>query len=210
MRNRAAWEIICAMSQLAMQAIGGFIAIGMAFAVMYPSMLNKFSRSLISPYGRADVRRRAYAALVDALIVASGCLMAYGFRSMLLILMCAAYVLLRDAMFGRSVGKFLFGLMVVNLETSQPASVFDSTARNLMFVLPGINLAAVPLETRTLVRDELGQRLGDRMALTQVVDGFGAKQLVKVFEDAVSEFLAHAGLPEKRPQELPEHRDKAA
>jgi len=193
-----------------MRAIGGFIAIGMAFAMIYPSMLNKLSRSLISPYGRADVRRRAYAALVDALIVASGCLMAYGFKSMLLVLLCAAYALLRDAMLGRSVGKFLFGLMVVNLETSQPASVFDSTARNLMFVLPGINVAAVPLETRTIVRDELGQRLGDRMALTQVVDGFGAKQLVKVFEDAVSEILAHAGFPKKRPNEVPERRDKAA
>lgn len=198
------------MSRLYIQAIGGFIAVGMTFAMMYPSMLNKMSRSLISPYRRADVRRRAYAALVDALIVSSGCLMAYGFRSLLLVCMCAAYTLLRDAMLGRSVGKFLFGLMVVNLETSQPASVLDSAARNLMFVLPGINLAAVPLETRTLVRDELGQRLGDRMALTQVVDGFGAKQLVKVFEDALSEILAHAGVPKKRPHEVPERRDKAA
>jgi uncharacterized RDD family membrane protein YckC len=129
---------------------------------------------------------------------------------MVLVFVCAAYVLLRDAIFGRSVGKFLFGLMVVNLETNRPASVFDSTTRNLMFVLPGINIAAVPLETRTLVRDELGQRLGDRMALTQVVDGFGAKELVKVFEDAVSDILTHGGLPKKRPHEVPERRDKAA
>jgi uncharacterized RDD family membrane protein YckC len=197
-------------SQLYLQAIGGFIAIGITFAVMYPSMLNKLSRSLISPYPRADVRRRAYAALVDALIVASGCLLAFGFKSMLLAGMCAVYVLLRDAIHGTSVGKFLFGLMVVNLETSRPASIVDSTARNLMFVLPGLNVAAVALETRTIVRDELGQRLGDRMAMTQVVDGFGAKQLVKEFEDLVSHIAAHGGWPKERPREVPERRDKAA
>jgi hypothetical protein len=51
--------------------------------------------------------------------------------------------------------------------------------RNLLFLLPGANVAAAFLETITLVRDVQGQRLGDRLAHTQVVDGLGVKDLVK-------------------------------
>src|SRR5262249_56852215 len=42
---------------------------------------------------------------------------------------------------------------------------------------------AILLEARTVVRDRQGQRLGDTLAQTQVVEGFGAKDLVKSFQD---------------------------
>ena len=45
-------------------------------------------------------------------------------------------------------------------------------------MIPGANVIAVFLETKTIIRDPQGLRLGDRFALTQVVEGFGAKDLV--------------------------------
>jgi len=42
------------------------------------------------------------------------------------------------------------------------------------------------LEALTIARDPKGQRLGDRIALTQVVDGFGARELVKILRDQLT------------------------
>jgi len=93
----------------------------------------------------------------------------------------AAYVGLRDALGGRSVGKFVAGLMVVRPETGRPCSVRDSLARNLLFLFPGVDIVAVALECVTMVRDPHGYRLGDRIARTQVVEGFGARDLAASF-----------------------------
>jgi hypothetical protein len=82
---------------------------------------------------------------------------------------------------GQSVGKLLFGLVVVNLETGLPAAINGSVRRNFLLLLPGANVAAVFLEATALVRDVQGQRLGDRIAHTQVVEGLGAKDLAKAF-----------------------------
>jgi len=38
----------------------------------------------------------------------------------------------------------------------------------------------------TVVRDPKGGRLGDRIALTQVVDGFGAREFVKILRDQLT------------------------
>ena len=51
-----------------------------------------------------------------------------------------------------------------------------------MLLLPGANIAAIFLEARTIATDPLGQRLGDRLAHTQVVEGFGATDMVKSFQ----------------------------
>ena len=71
--------------------------------------------------------------------------------------------------------EILLGLTVVRLETGRPGSARDSVSRNVIFLLPGANVAAVFLEARTLSRDQQGLRLGDRLAMTQVVDGYGAR-----------------------------------
>jgi hypothetical protein len=55
--------------------------------------------------------------------------------------------------------------------------------RNLLLLLPGANVVAVFLEARTMVADPQGQRLGDRLAQTQVVEGAGVKELLKSFQD---------------------------
>lgn len=54
----------------------------------------------------------------------------------------------------------------------------DSVRRNVILLVPGANVVAVFLEAVTILRDPQGQRLGDRLAQTQVVEGLGAKDLV--------------------------------
>jgi hypothetical protein len=102
---------------------------------------------------------------------------------LLYVVAAALYLLLRDSVSGRSVGKFLFGLFVIDLATGRPCSRKASFSRNAMFVLPGANLAAVVLEAATIVREPLGLRLGDRFATTQVVEGYGAKDVVTALKN---------------------------
>jgi uncharacterized RDD family membrane protein YckC len=146
-------------------------------AAVYRPILEKLSVGLISSYAKADVRKRALAATADGLFVAVALIYYQRWGISYLLLGCA-YLLLRDAVAGRSFGKFLFGLVVVNLETGRPCGWRSSISRNVLLLLPGANIIAVFLEASTIVRDPQGQRLGDRFALTQVVEGFGAKDLV--------------------------------
>jgi len=72
---------------------------------------------------------------------------------------------------------------VIDLTTGRVASVSDSVKRNVLLLLPGANVVAIFLEARTIMSDPQGQRLGDRLAHTQVVEGAGARDLVKSFQD---------------------------
>ncbi len=146
-------------------------------ALAYHPILRKLSLGLISPYPKADMTKRALAAMADGLLVAIALFAYRTWGSPLYIFAGAAYFLLRDAA-GRSVGKFLLGLVVVDLETGRPSGWRASIRRNALVVLPGANVVAAFLEASTIVRDPQGQRLGDRFALTQVVEGFGAKDFV--------------------------------
>ena|SRR5688572_16610222 len=139
--------------------------------------------ALSSPYVKADLRRRVCAAATDGFIVGASVFFYQRLNSLPLLISGAAYALLRDGMRGQSVGKLLFGLIVVSLETGQPATLPASVRRNFLFLLPGANVAAIFLEAMTLARDVQGQRLGDRIAQTQVVEGFGAKDLAKSLMD---------------------------
>jgi hypothetical protein len=99
-------------------------------------------------------------------------------------------VLLRDGVRGQSVGKFFFGLVVMHVESGQSATLATSATRNIMLLIPGVNLAAVVLEARGILRDPQGQRLGDRLAQTQVVEGLGARELTAAFVEWWETFLA--------------------
>ena len=159
--------------------LGFFMLPALAFSLGYFPALNRLTIALVSPYARADVRKRLYAAAIDSLVVASSGVFAHILQSLWWLAVGALYLLLRDSVQGQSLGKLVFGLVVINLETGRPATLRSSVRRNLLFLLPGANVAAAFLETITLVRDVQGQRLGDRLAHTQVVDGLGAKDLVK-------------------------------
>lgn len=162
---------------------GVFILPGAVFALLYFPVMTRLSRGLVSPYGKADIAKRLFAATTDGLIVAVSCRLYWNTGAILYLAAGAAYLLFRDAIRGQSPGKLIFGLVVINLETGRPASVAASVRRNALLLLPGANVVAVFLEGATIVRDPQGQRLGDRLAQTQVVEGLGAKDLVKSFQD---------------------------
>src|SRR5262245_10065173 len=133
-----------------------------AFAVAYHPILTKLSLGLVSPYAKADVMKRLSAATFDGLLVTTGLMFFVNSGLLLYVVAAALYLLLRDSVSGRSVGKFLFGLFVIDLATGRPCGRKASFSRNAMLVLPGANLAAVFLEAATIVREPLGLRLGDR------------------------------------------------
>jgi uncharacterized RDD family membrane protein YckC len=166
-----------------------FGVLSAAFGLAYFPALNRIVRGFVSPYAKADVKKRVVAAVVDAGLVVT-CLLAYRVQgSPLFLLIAAVYILLRDALFvpGQSVGKFVAGLVVINLDTGRPCGRLQSAKRNFIFVVPGLNVIAGCLEAVTLVRDRQGQRLGDRIANTQVVEGLGAKDLVHDVQQAMLE-----------------------
>lgn len=128
------------------------------------------------------MRKRVCGAAVDRLLVTS-CWVAYRyFGSVPYAVMATLYVLLRDSFGGQSIGKFLVGQLVIRVDTGQRCGLAGSIKRNLFLILPGANLVAVVFEGRTLVRDPQGQRLGDWLAHTQVVEGLAAREVVKVLQ----------------------------
>jgi uncharacterized RDD family membrane protein YckC len=181
-----------------------------AFALAYSPIVTNLSRGLVSPYMKADVRKRFNAASVDGLIVVTLCLFGWMTGSLPYLAAGAGYLLLRDAIGGQSVGKLLFGLVVINLETGRPASVSDSVRRNLLLLLPGANIVAIFLEARTIAVDPQGQRLGDRLAQTQVVEGAGARDLVKSFQDWLMSLGSGLGHDTGRRRRIPGRIDRAA
>lgn len=82
------------------------------------------------------------------------------------------YTLLKDGLGrGQSLGKRLTGLMVIKLENSEPCTFGVSALRNLTLILqnlvPHVGFLIEPIVT--LVH-ERGQRLGDLLANTQVIE----------------------------------------
>ena len=194
-----------------MQTVVGLAGLSVSFALMYPTLLAKLSLSLASPYPKAESRRRLYAATIDGLLAASIFALYWSSASIAFLAIGAACILLRDAVCGRSLGKFLLALTVVSLETGRPGSARDSVSRNVIFLLPGANVAAVFLEARTLSRDQQGLRLGDRLAMTQVVDGYGAKDLALDIQALLENFATQLGVSTgRRRRRSPARVDRAA
>ena len=189
---------------------GTFILPAIVFALLYFPIVTHLSRGLSSPYAKADLRQRLYAATIDALMVVASFLLYWTSDFVLYLGAGAAYLLFRDAIRGQSLGKFILGLVVISLETGRPSLLVGSVRRNLLLLLPGANVVAIFLEVRTIVRDPQGQRLGDRVAQTQVVEGFGAKDLVKSFQDWLMDFVAELDRGVGRRGRAPERIDRAA
>ena len=162
--------------------LGIFILPAIVFALVYFPIVTQLSRGLLSPYVKADVKKRLFAATIDGLLIVTTCFLYWNSDVVVYLAAGAAYLLFRDAIKGQSIGKFLFGLVVISLETGRPSSLAGSVRRNALLLLPGANIVAIFLEAGTVVRDPQGQRLGDRLAQTQVVEGLGAKDFVKAFQ----------------------------
>jgi hypothetical protein len=168
-------------------------------ALAYRPMLAKLSVGLVSPYAKAGVRKRLSAAVVDGMLVATVLVPYRGSKSLAYALAGAAYLLLRDALWGRSIGKFVFGLVVIDLVTGRLCRCGPSVSRNVLFVLPGANVVAAFLKAATIQRDPQGQRLGDRFASTQVVEGFGAKDFVAPVQEWWLDFIARLESSSRKP-----------
>lgn len=152
------------------------------FALLYFPTLTYVSVALVTPYAKVDVWKRLLAALFDGVPALAAWLLYGRTGSLLGIAGALVYLLLRDGIGGQSLGKLLVGLVVVNVRTGLPGDLKDSAFRNVFVLIPGANLVAIVLETITLIRDPQGQRLGDRLAQTQVIEGLGAKDLARSFE----------------------------
>lgn len=190
--------------------LGVILLPALTFAIVYGPIVTHLSRGLISSYAKADVARRLSAATMDGLIVTTLGTFYWTRDSVLYVGAAAAYLLLRDAIGGQSIGKLLFGLVVIELETGRAASLGGSIKRNLLLLLPGANAVAIFLEARTILTDPQGQRLGDRLALTQVVEGAGARDLVKAFQDWLMTLGRGVGQPASKRRRVPEGIDRAA
>jgi uncharacterized RDD family membrane protein YckC len=161
--------------------IGWVVLPAAAFVLVYYPLTRLIASGLVSPYTKADIRKRIYAAALDGLLLMSSVILYQRVESMPFLIIGAIYLAVRD-MRGQSVGKLLFGLVVMDLETGKRATLSASLRRNVMLIVPGVNIAAVALEFMAIVRDPQGQRLGDRLAQTQVVEGLGAKELIDEFQ----------------------------
>ena len=172
--------------------------------------MTQLPRGLVSPYPKAEITRRLFAATTDGLIVAACGRLYWGSGWAAYLAAGAAYVLLRDAMRGQSIGKLACGLVVISLETGRPASLAASVRRNALLLLPLANVVLIFLEGMLIVRDPQGQRLGDRLAQTQVVEGFGAKDLVKSFQHWLMTLGADARRANERRRRASVRADRAA
>ena len=190
--------------------LGIFILPAVVFAVVYFPIVTQLSRGLLSPYVKADVRKRLCAATIDGLMVVTACVLYWNSDVVLYLAAGSAYLLFRDALKGQSIGKFLLGLVVISLETGRPSSLAGSVRRNALLLLPGANIVAIFLEAGTVIRDPQGQRLGDRLAQTQVVEGLGAKDFVKAFQGWLMGFGVEFDREVGRRGRAPVRTDRAA
>ena len=81
----------------------------------------------------------------------------------------------------------------------RPCSRLHSAQRNFILLVPGLNVVAVVLESVAIRSDPQGQRLGDTLANTQVVEGLGARELVTSLQRGLMEIPARRSLGEGGP-----------
>jgi uncharacterized RDD family membrane protein YckC len=183
--------------------IGLVLLPAIVFALAYYPILHRLSVALVSPYAKADVAKRLSADIVDGFLVMSALGLYRSSGAVLFVITGAAYLLLRDALWGRSVGKLFCGLVVIHVESGLPCGLWGSINRNLLLLLPGANITAAFLETATIVRDPQGQRLGDRFAQTQVVEGLGAKDFVTAVQSWWRDFVGELDGSPRKPRRVP-------
>jgi hypothetical protein len=191
-----------------MQTLAFFVLPAVLFALVYFPAVTQLSRALVSPYAKADVQKRLFAATIDGLVLATSVILYLRLDAVLFLVGGATYLLLRDSVRGQSVGKFLLGLVAISLETGRPCTMSGSVRRNIVLLLPGANVVAVFLEWGTIVRDPQGQRLGDRLAQTQVVDGLGAKDVATAFQHWWERFASDLDRSLRRPDRRPVEVDR--
>jgi hypothetical protein len=159
------------------------LLVAVLFGLVYFPTLNHLSVGLVTPYAKVDVRKRLLAAWVDGTPVLGAWLLYGRTGSLAGAGIAILYLVLRDSIGGQSLGKLLVGLVVVNVQTGSLCTWKESVLRNIFALIPGANVVAPVLETLTIIRDPQGQRLGDRLAQTQVIEGLGARDLATSLQE---------------------------
>jgi len=163
-------------------------------ASLFPILIAKLP-TLATPYAKADLGRRVTAAIIDLFICAFWSYWSLGLNKYYFIA-GMIYLLLKDCLFsGRSVGKLVVGLMVIDVRNGKPCTLKQSMLRNMIFVIPGLNLPGLIYELIVTKRDPKGIRIGDRLSETQVVMGKELLELSKFFQWLL---MYHEGLLTKR------------
>lgn len=113
-----------------------------------------------------DVQLRIYGWLIDIAIVAGLGTLFGGFGW----IASAGYWLMRDGLFeGQSVGKRLMGLKVVAGQGRARCTFANSAVRNVLWVIPIINVVMGFTGLYYLLNTPDGRHWGDRLADTSVV-----------------------------------------
>ena len=131
---------------------------------------------------KADLTHRFLAKFIDGLIACAF----YLILPPVGILMGVTYLIIADGLFGgRSIGKRIIGLRVVNIDTGNGITFKQSMIRNALFgitmlfsIVPYIGWVliftlghlVVIFETYYVIVDENGFRVGDLAAGTMVID----------------------------------------
>ena len=172
------------------------------FALVSFPVAARLTPTLVSPYPKADLKKRFAAAAIDALLASTFLMFYWWIPNAVFLFVAAAYVVMRDALFirGQSVGKFLVGITVIQVDTSQPCSLAASARRNFFLIVPGMNAIAAVFEVGWIARDAQGQRLGDRIARTQVIEGLGARELVTSLVEQLTDEAQSLSAPDEKPE----------
>ena len=176
------------------------------FALLYFPTLTYLSVGIVTPYTKVDVWKRLLAAFIDGVPAVAAWLLYRNTGALWGAAGAMVYLLLRDGIGGQSLGKLLLGLVVVNVRTGHLCSWKDSVLRNAFVLIPGANVVAIFLESITIIRDRQGNRLGDRLAQTQVIEGLGAKDLAASFERWWMSVFGNLERHSRRPRRQPAER----
>lgn len=116
-------------------------------------------------FHKPGANKRVFAFLLDSLI-------AYGIGILLWIvgikiiwLFWTAYILFKDIYNGKSIGKLCADMLIID-EKGEPANFVQTVKRNTLMIIPLFPL----VEYFVMVNDDLGRRMGDKIAKTKVHD----------------------------------------
>ena len=108
---------------------------------------------------KAEPVNRLLAGLIDWVVVSVGMI--------LCVLPGLAYALLKDTLYdGRSIGKKVMGLQVINSQTLTPCKMMESVIRNVSLLIPVFSLVEVIM----VFVDKDNLRFGDKWANTMVIE----------------------------------------
>ena len=108
---------------------------------------------------KAEPVNRLLAGLIDWVVVSVGMI--------LCVLPGLAYALLKDTLYdGRSIGKKMMGLQVINSQTLTPCKMMESVIRNVSLLIPVFSLVEVIM----VFVDKDNLRFGDKWANTMVIE----------------------------------------